>query len=66
MVFYYIGIDNQHDNVIKNNCYYQPMLIDHAEYLLELISDTPQKPGRDPFERYSVLKEQFEKLKESK
>lgn len=46
--------------------YDQPMLIDHAEYLLEMISHTPQKVGRDAFERYSVLKGQFEKLKESK
>ena len=42
--------------------YDKPMLIDHAEYLLEMISDTPQKLGRDPFERYSDLKEQFEEL----
>jgi len=45
--------------------YDQPMLIDHAEYLLEMISHTPQKVGHDAFERFSVLKEQFEKLKES-
>ena len=43
--------------------YDKPMLKDNAIYLFEMISHTPQKLGRDAFERYEILRSQFEQLK---
>lgn len=46
--------------------YDKPMIVDHTEYLYEMITETPQKVGKDAFERYSDLKKQFEELQKSK
>ncbi len=39
--------------------YDKPMLLDHTEYLFEMVSETPQKLGKDAFERYETLLEQW-------
>ena len=44
--------------------YDRPMLHEHVEYLYEMISSAPQKPGNDAFVRYEVLKAQWEGLKD--
>ena len=41
--------------------YDKPMLIEHAEYLYDMVSETQQKLGKDAFERYAGLLEQWTK-----
>ncbi|MCG8318189.1 MAG: hypothetical protein MI921_01690 [Cytophagales bacterium] len=44
--------------------YDRPMLHEHVKYLYEMISESPQKLGRDAFARYETLKKQWENLKD--
>ena len=44
------------------NRYDQPRLQEQVAYLYEMVTKVPQKPGRDAFERYQVLKAQWERL----
>jgi hypothetical protein len=39
--------------------YDQPKLLEHIKYLYEMISDNPQKPGEDAYQRLTELKKQF-------
>lgn len=41
--------------------YDKPMLLEHTEYLFEMVSETQQKLGDDAFERYRTLAEQWKK-----
>ena len=43
--------------------YDKPMLIDHTKYLYELVSDTQQPVGQDAFDRYRMLRLEWEKFK---
>ena len=43
--------------------YDQPMLADHVKYLYEMVSDTPQRPGSDAYERYITLKGEWEAIR---
>jgi len=42
--------------------YDKPMLIDHIEYLYEMVTSVPQKLGEDAFTRYNELKSEWGKL----
>lgn len=44
--------------------YDKPKIAEHTEYLYEMITNTPQKVGKDAFERYSTLKEEYETIKQ--
>ncbi len=44
--------------------YDKPMLLDHTEYLFEMVSETQQKLGSDAFERYETLLEQWDQYNE--
>jgi hypothetical protein len=44
--------------------YDKPMLLNHTEYLFEMVSETQQKLGKDAFERYATLMEQWRKYNE--
>jgi len=41
--------------------YDKPMLLEHAEYLFDMVSATQQKLGNDAFERYGTLLDQWKK-----
>ncbi len=43
--------------------YDKPMLIDHIDYLYEMVTETQQKLGRDAFMQFESLKQQWEKVK---
>ena len=40
--------------------YDQPKLLEHAKYLYEMLTETPQKPGQDAYSRYDSLEQAFE------
>jgi hypothetical protein len=40
--------------------YDKPMLQEHVEYLFDMVTASPQKLGRDAFERYAQLKNDYE------
>lgn len=42
--------------------YDKPMLIDHIEYLYEMVTSSPQKLGEDAFVRYNELKDEWGKM----
>jgi len=42
--------------------YQQPMLLAQIRYLAYMLNAADQRPGKDAYERYSVLKEQLESL----
>ena len=42
--------------------YQQPMLLAQINYLAYMLNAADQRPGKDAYERYAVLKEQLESL----
>ncbi len=42
--------------------YDKPMINEHVEYLYDMITSTPQRLGRDAFERYEELKAMWEEI----
>jgi photosystem II stability/assembly factor-like uncharacterized protein len=57
----------EHLSVLKKGPrrYDQPKLVDHVEYLYEMLDEAPQKPGKDAYERYRELQEQWKLFKGS-
>jgi photosystem II stability/assembly factor-like uncharacterized protein len=53
----------QNELVTPEGTYMQPMLQDQASYLSSMLSQADQKPGKDAYERFAELKQQFEQLK---
>jgi hypothetical protein len=52
-----------HEQLTERDTHYpQPMLVEQIQYLYGMIASTPQRPGRDAFERYDELVEWFEGL----
>jgi hypothetical protein len=41
----------------------QPMLEDQARYLNSMMGQADQKPGKDAYERFAELKQQFGEIK---
>jgi hypothetical protein len=49
--------------VTPDGTYMQPMLEDQARYLNSMMGQADQKPGKDAYERFAELKQQFGEIK---